>query len=109
MIIRNQKLGTFRRIIKGDSFRIDSITNLGGSATGRGNSGSKNGFNSFPPSRVLDFHVDVHTASQQLEFSWTAPGEDFDQGKTTNPSELLAATIFIFDQTEILGKNSCAY
>ena len=34
-----------------------------------------------PPARILDLDVEVLTDSRQLEFSWTAPGEDFDQGE----------------------------
>ena len=65
--ISNQKLGSFSRIVKGDSFRIHSIS------TG-----------SLPPSRIMNLAVDVLTASQQLEFSWTSPGDDFDAGKPTS-------------------------
>lgn len=65
--ISNQKLGSFSRIVKGDSFRIHSI---------------KKG--ALPPSRIMNLAVDVLTASQQLEFSWTSPGDDFDSGKPTS-------------------------
>ena len=67
MKISNQKLGTFSRIVKGDSFRIHSI---------------KKG--SLPPSRIMNLAVTVLTASQQLEFSWISPGEDFDSGRPTS-------------------------
>ncbi|TRY76241.1 hypothetical protein TCAL_07999 [Tigriopus californicus] len=66
--IRNEKLRPFKRITKGDSFRIHSISKVPGL---------------FPPARILDLHVDVLTSSQQLEFSWSAPGNDLDQGKTS--------------------------
>ena len=80
MVIRNQKLGTFTRIVKGDSFRIDSISNTGSSGS-KGVSGAlADVVAAFPPSRVLDFHVNALTNTQQLEFEWTAPGEDFDKG-----------------------------
>ena len=65
--ISNQKLGSFSRIMKGDSFRIHSISK-----------------GSLPPSRIMNLAVDVLTASQQLEFSWTSPGDDFDSGKPTS-------------------------
>ena len=65
--ISNQKLGSFSRIMKGDSFRIHSISTT-----------------ALPPSRILNLGVDVLTASQQLEFSWTSPGDDFDSGKPTS-------------------------
>lgn len=63
-------LRTFSRIIRGDSFRIPSFMESMSTA--------------LPPNRILDLHVEVHTGSQQLEFSWTAPGADFDQGKATS-------------------------
>jgi len=65
--IANQKLGTFSRIVKGDSFRLSKI--LPGP---------------LPPARIMNLMVDVHTASQQLEFSWTSPGDDLDSGKPTS-------------------------
>eukprot|EP00095_Tigriopus_kingsejongensis_P007044 maker-scaffold146_size311726-snap-gene-1.20 protein:Tk07044 transcript:maker-scaffold146_size311726-snap-gene-1.20-mRNA-1 annotation:"epithelial chloride channel" len=64
--IRNQKLGSFQRIVKGDSFRISKLS-----------------MGSFPPARILDLQVDVLADSQQLEFLWTAPGNNLDQGKTS--------------------------
>ena len=67
MKISNQKLGSFSRIMKGDSFRIHSIE--------KGN---------LPPSRIMNLAVNVLTADQQLEFSWTSPGDDFDFGKPTS-------------------------
>ena len=67
MKISNQKLGSFTRIMKGDSFRIHSISK-----------------GSLPPSRIMSLTVDVLTASQQLEFKWTSPGDDFDAGKPTS-------------------------
>ena len=36
---------------------------------------------SAPPSRVLDLSVQVVTSSQQIQLSWTAPGDDYDWGK----------------------------
>ena len=37
-----------------------------------------------PPSRVIDFHVvSVVNDSLFVELEWTAPGNDFDQGKGT--------------------------
>lgn len=64
--IRNEKLRPFKRITKGDSFRIHSIAKVPGL---------------FPPARILDLHVEVLTSTQQLEFSWSAPGNDLDQGE----------------------------
>jgi len=68
--IEQRKLGQFSRISKGNSFRIESIFKVTS--------------NSFPPSRVMDLMVDVHTSNQQLEFSWTAPGDNYDEGKPTS-------------------------
>ena len=65
--ISNQKLGSFSRKMKGDSFRIHSIEK-----------------GSLPPSRIMNLAVNVLTADQQLEFSWTSPGDDFDSGKPTS-------------------------
>jgi len=65
--ISNQKLGTFTRVVKGDSFRIHSIVK-----------------GSVPPARIMNLGVTVHTASQQLEFSWTSPGDDYDAGRPTS-------------------------
>ena len=65
-----EKLGAFSRILKGHSFRI--IKSLRRQA------------DSVPPARVLDLRVDVLTSSQQLEFSWTAPGDDYDEGRPTS-------------------------
>ena len=65
--ISNQKLGTFSRIVKGDSFRIHSIVK-----------------GPLPPSRIMNLGVTVLTASQELEFSWTTPGDDYDSGRPTS-------------------------
>ncbi|QQP40876.1 Epithelial chloride channel proteinlike, partial [Caligus rogercresseyi] len=69
--ILNMKLGTFSRIIKGSSFRIPYILDNGGGDI-------------LPPSRILDLKVEVLPESQELEFSWTAPGDDYDSGKVTS-------------------------
>ena len=82
--ISNQKLGAFTRIVRGDSFRIHSI-----------NPGSP------PPSRIMSLSVDVLTAAQQLEFSWTSPGEDFDSGKPTSYQ-----LFFSDDKTNFYSKSS---
>ncbi|XP_040572453.1 calcium-activated chloride channel regulator 1 [Lepeophtheirus salmonis] len=68
--ILNMKLGTFSRIIKGNSFRIPYIL--------------YNGADVIPPSRILDLKVEAIADSQELEFSWTAPGDDYDSGKVTS-------------------------
>ena len=73
--IRNQKLGTFTRVARGDSFRIPEIRRRGEVAVAAAASSM------MPPARILDLRVEVLTDSRRLEFSWTAPGEDFDQGK----------------------------
>ena len=65
-----ENLGEFTRISGGYSFRVSKLRR-----------GSQD---SFPPSRVLDLSVDVLTSTQQLEFSWTAPGDDYDEGKPTS-------------------------
>ena len=65
--ITNQKLGSLARIVKGDSFRLHSIER-----------------SSLPPARILSLAVEVLTASQELEFAWISPGEDFDAGKPTS-------------------------
>lgn len=64
--IINQKLGSFQRILRGESFRIHSIQ----------------GVSSMPPARVLDMAVTVHRDTHELEFTWTAPGDDYDKGNT---------------------------
>jgi len=64
--IINQKLGSFQRILRGESFRIQSIQVSEGS---------------LPPARILDMAINVHRETHELEFTWTAPGEDYDHGK----------------------------
>ena len=65
-----KKLGHFSRIVKGNLFKIDNM--------------NKSLSDSIPPSRILDLCVQVLTSSQQLEFRWTAPGDDYDQGKPSS-------------------------
>jgi hypothetical protein len=72
--IVNQKLGTFQRILRGDSFRIHSIQFSPGS---------------MPPARILDLAVSVHRETHELEFSWTAPGDDYDHGQSVREFVLL--------------------
>ena len=63
-------LGPFTRIIKGNSFRVLSIAPHYRARV--------------PPSRILDLSVSVVSSSQQLEFSWSAPGCDYDEGRPTS-------------------------
>ena len=64
--VQNKKLGTFQRISHGDSFRISILNEIRPAQ--------------IPPSRILDLRLEVDTGAQEIEFSWTAPGADFDQG-----------------------------
>jgi len=67
--VSNEMTGTFTRIVRGDSFRVEAAKEgLPTSAT-------------LPPARIMDLRVDVLTDKQSLEFSWTAPGEDLDSGE----------------------------
>ena len=70
MTAYTKKLGHFKRIVKGHSFRIDGTI--------------KTASDALPPARILDLSVDVLTSSQQLEFHWTAPGDDYDEGKPSS-------------------------
>jgi hypothetical protein len=83
--VTNEMTGTFSRIVRGDSFRLEVVRSPGGgrsaaavdSATSKGLPTSA----SLPPARILDLKVEVRTSKQKLDFTWTAPGEDFDSGK----------------------------
>ena len=37
-----------------------------------------------PPARILDLSVRVITSSQHIQLEWTAPGDDWDQGKVAS-------------------------
>ena len=63
-------LGPFTRIVKGNSFRVSSIAPHYRARV--------------PPSRILDLSVSVVSSSQQLEFEWSAPGSDYDEGRPTS-------------------------
>ncbi len=89
--VQNQKLGIFRRLVRGDSFRVEPANggisaSVASSSSGLFSASSDAGSMSpyLPPARVLDLDVEVLTDIQKLEFSWTAPGEDFDRGEWEN-------------------------
>ena len=65
-----EQLGPFSRIVKGHSFRAASVAPHYSAR--------------LPPCRILDLSVSVVTASQQLEFRWSAPGADYDEGRPTS-------------------------
>ena len=65
-----EELGHFSRIVKGNLMKIDKM--------------NKTVSDILPPARILDLSVEVLTSSQQLEFRWTAPGDDFDEGKPSS-------------------------
>ena len=65
-----EELGHFSRIVKGNLIKIDNM--------------NKTAQDILPPARILDLSVEVHTSSQQLEFRWTAPGDDYDEGKPSS-------------------------
>ncbi len=77
--IANQKLGIFRRLVRGDSFRVLPAEKGAGAGASSSPSGALSKF--LPPARILDLSVEVDTEEQQIEFAWTAPGEDYDNGK----------------------------
>ena len=64
-IARNVKLNSFSRIVKGHSLRIMSLEP------------SKN----YAPARILDLSASVLLEQQQVQLTWTAPGEILDQGR----------------------------
>ncbi len=64
-MVKNVKLGQFRRIVKGDSLRIHSIAPQ----------------NVFAPARILDLDAIVDRDEQAVRLSWTAPGEVLDAGR----------------------------
>ncbi len=78
--IANQKLGIFRRLVRGDSFRVLPAEKGAGAGASSSPSGALSKF--LPPARILDLSVEVDTEEQQIEFAWTAPGEDYDNGKS---------------------------
>lgn len=63
--LRNVNLDSFQRIVKGDSFRIMSLTPM----------------TEFAPSRVLDLSAFVHVDKRQVQLTWTAPGDILDYGQ----------------------------
>ena len=66
-----QNMGTFTRILQADSFIVPRLP-------------SNWSLSRAPPSRILDLSVSVVSSSQQLEFSWSAPGCDYDEGRPTS-------------------------
>jgi hypothetical protein len=80
-----EKLGPFSRIVKGHSFRV--VKSL------------RRQSDSVPPARVMDLQVDVLTSSQQLEFTWTAPGDDYDEGRPTSYQLFYSADPDVFYAT----------
>ena len=71
--VSNQKLGAFTRIHWGDSFRIHNMEK-----------------GSMPPSRILNLAVTMLPKTDELEFTWISPGDDFDYGKPTSYQLYLA-------------------
>ena len=68
---RHRELGPFTRLVQGTSFSVTQFpTNWSSSH--------------LPPSRILDLSVSVLTSSQKLEFRWSAPGADYDEGRPTS-------------------------
>lgn len=57
-------LSPFKRIVKGDSFRIMSISSQ----------------RTFPPARILDLNARPNNSSRIVDLTFTAPGQDFDAG-----------------------------
>jgi len=80
--LTNEMTGAFTRIVRGDSFRLE-LARGGGSGGSTALAAAKGlpTSASLPPARILDLNVEVRTATQELDFSWTAPGEDFDSGE----------------------------
>ena len=68
---QHQHLGTFTRLLQGGSFHVTAFPADWSVAR-------------LPPCRILDLSVSVVTASQQLEFRWSAPGADYDEGRPTS-------------------------
>ena len=66
-----QNIGTFTRIVQADSFIVPALFSNWSLAR-------------VPPSRILDLSVSVVSSSQQLEFEWSAPGSDYDEGRPTS-------------------------
>ena len=66
-----QNVGTFTRILQADSFIVPGLLSNWSLAR-------------VPPSRILDLSVSVVSSSQQLEFEWSAPGSDYDEGRPTS-------------------------
>ena len=96
--IANQKLGIFRRLVRGDSFRVLPAGKSSSASVGVSASPEPGALSAYlPPARILDLDVEVLTDRQKLEFSWTAPGEDFDSGESVgwiDPSILLQRSLF---------------
>ena len=67
---QRQALGQFMRILKGRTLVVYSP--------------SYDNDVVLPPGRILDLTVEVNTSIQQLEFRWTAPGSDYDEGTPTS-------------------------
>ncbi len=64
-------------MVNGDSFRVlPADKGAGASASSDASVMSPYA----PPSRILDLLVEPMTDKQKLEFTWTAPGEDYDYG-----------------------------
>ena len=68
---QHKTLGTFTRLLQGGSFHVTAFPADWSVAR-------------LPPCRILDLSVSVVTASQQLEFRWSAPGADYDEGRPTS-------------------------
>ena len=67
--IDGKPMGRFTRIVGGFTFRVSNITRASN--------------DSLPPCRIMDLNTRV-TESQQIVFTWTAPGDDFDEGRPSS-------------------------
>ena len=74
-------MGDFTRIVRGFSFHVASIQ--------RGSN------DSYPPARIMDLTARV-TDNQQIVFRWTAPGDDFDEGRPSSYHILYSEDPFSF-------------
>ncbi|XP_023336847.1 calcium-activated chloride channel regulator 2 [Eurytemora carolleeae] len=65
-----EELGEFSRIFSGYIFHISSV--------------QRSTVDISPPSRILDLTVQVLSSQGEFEFKWTAPGDNYDDGKPTS-------------------------
>jgi len=65
-----EELGEFSRVFSGYIFHISSV--------------QRSTVDISPPSRILDLTVQVLSSQGEFEFKWTAPGDNYDDGKPTS-------------------------